>query len=291
MTDINTSEMSFEDAFKYLGAVERGEEEMPTVTDVASAVESEGGESSEAVADGEVEAAADAGTGEHAAEVVPLEVVKRLEHQRESDAGRIAALQRKVFEMEQFVDAARQQAGTPNRVEAKENGETDEELARIAEDFPEMAGALDKLVSKRVASLVGPQLQQLEQYQQQQYALSQVAALDVSHPGWRETIRDPAFQAWMESKPRGFQALMGSFDASDYGFVLDSFRAMSGQAQAPAVNPAAVAVQEKRKQQLAASVEVKGTGVTKRDGVPPDDFHGAWEFLKRQDEQRRRVGR
>lgn len=67
------------------------------------------------------------------------------------------------------------------------------------------------------------QQQQAEQARQQQAAQVE-RTMEAAHPGWRQTVRSPAFDAWIARQPSSVQGLAASERPADAILLLDLFK-------------------------------------------------------------------
>lgn len=196
------------------------------------------------------------------------------EHAAKSQIGRVSALQKKVNELSSAkTETANQAAPQPG----------DEGWDKFKDDFPEIAGAIEKRIADLDAK-VGQATQPIQEMQRNAYVQSQYAALQAAHPDWQDVAGSNEFRSWLSVQPPTIQALITSDDAADAAYLIGSYKAL-----APKKVPGeATAIKEQRKAQLqqATGVQSKATASPGVGGAP-DDFDGAFAFFAKQAERSR----
>jgi hypothetical protein len=184
------------------------------------------------------------------------------EHRYKSDLGRQNALQSKLAESERTIQELR--AGSTAQKPADIPNEQWEELKN---DYPEIAagiearfGNLEKNHQAEIEALKG-QISPIQQEAEAQYVKNQTDALIRDFPDYIQTINSPEFDKWVQAQPRTVQALMGSDEAVDASYLLNSF------AQTQQTTQPESPLRTKRKQQL----EDAETLSTRNSLKKPDD--------------------
>lgn len=202
-----------------------------------------------------------------------------LEHKYTSNAGRIAAYQRQVAELQQQIQSVHQSAS--GRQEAREELAqeiNDSSWDELQADFPEIARAIDARFQKLDAieqrlSGFEKKIQPIEQQALQARLAGEFAALEAAHPDYREVVQSPDFADWIETQPAPVKQLMHSDAASDAAYLLETFKAMTGRITEPrhGSNP----LQAARNQRLQNAISVPSRRAVRRE-LPEDDFEAAW---------------
>jgi uncharacterized phage infection (PIP) family protein YhgE len=166
---------------------------------------------------------------EEAPEVATLKAeIARLQHGWNSDRGRLSALTKK---LEQVESRTSQAAHSP----AEMAGMDDEELAQFAEDFPEHANAVERLIQRRLAEATGEldarlsqlaqPIEQLEQSQAAAVIAQQQQALLAVHPDAYEVAASPQFAQWLNDQPPQVQQIYRDSDsARDSAWLISQFK-------------------------------------------------------------------
>ncbi|WP_028454766.1 hypothetical protein [Chitinilyticum litopenaei] len=190
-----------------------------------------------------------------------LEENQRLQHQLRSEAGRQAALQRKLQEL---------RSGAPT------GGPTAEELAALDQELAELSPTAAKLirnaatahqaVTQHVEQAVAPVYEQqirLEQEREQAAQQAAVSRLTELHPDWQAVSTSQQFQAWLGTLPTDIRSVaLSSNDPATAASFLTQFK--QGR-------DAAIAQQQAAKQQkLANAVGVPGNAAPPSAAV--DDY-------------------
>lgn len=153
--------------------------------------------------------------------------IARLQHGWNSDRGRLSALTKKLEQVESQTTAAH----TP----ADMAGMDDEELAQFADDFPEYANAVERLVQRRLAEATGAldarlsqlaqPIEQLEQSQAAAVIAQQQQALLAAHPDAYEVAASPQFAQWLNDQPPQVQQIYRDSDsARDSAWLISQFK-------------------------------------------------------------------
>jgi hypothetical protein len=209
--------------------------------------------------------------------------------QRErSAAGRQAAYQKRIAEMEQQLQVVSAQ----QKVQSPPDDEDAKLIASLREDYPQIAEVLEKRigsVDKRVEEMLQTRLAPLQdQYNAQRVAQHQaviesgISQVDQQHPDWREVTASPVFDEWLGKQPQVIRQAVNSWEPSDINYVFDRFKADRKALQQ------SVTATKQQKLQAAAGVQSRVTPVTV---VDEGDAEAAWNALVREDERQRRLAR
>lgn len=157
----------------------------------------------------------------------------RLNHGWNSDRGRLSALTKKLEQLE----AHKPEQSLP----ASAAGMDDDELAQFAEDFPEHAAAVERLVQRRLADAtktlderlaqLAQPIQALEQDRAAAVVAQQQQALLTVHPDAYEVAASPQFAQWLSQQPPQVQQIYNDSDsAQDNIWLLSQFKTAQQQA-------------------------------------------------------------
>ena len=192
---------------------------------------------------------------------------EKLQADHRANAGRVAALNRKLQELEGAKSDAATKAGQP-----KEEQPSAEELAGLSDDeleqeWPEIAAAMKKREQRlmqqfeeRLTPLQKQQqewLEQQKQQQEQQQMQAEATRLKDAHPDYEQVINDPAFHNWKNSLPAKLQDAVDSAATADEAiYFLNQFKSATGRTGKPAAS------QQPRKNALKdhAVIPRKGAG-------------------------------
>lgn len=157
----------------------------------------------------------------------------RLNHGWNSDRGRLSALTKKLEQLE----AHKPEQSLP----ATTAGMDDDELAQFADDFPEHAAAVERLVQRRLADAtkalderlaqLAQPIQALEQDRAAAVVQQQQQALLTVHPDAYEVAQSPQFAQWLSQQPPQVQQIYQDSDsAQDNIWLLSQFKSAQQQA-------------------------------------------------------------
>ena len=200
------------------------------------------------------------------------------QHRYNSDMGRQAALQRKVQELEQ---KNQQLSATP--VTPADNpdgsGMSDEQWDTLKEDFPEIAGAVEKRIGgmssqyeKQIAELQG-QMAPIQEQAKQTYLNSQFNILEQQHPDYKTVAQSAEFNQWVASQPSSIQQLKESNEAADAAYLLSTYKLHSGQSTQRSAN-----VADKRSRKLNQARTMPGRTGRNKPTLSDDDFDSAFDY-------------
>ena len=236
------------------------------------------------------------------------EMRKRAEalvHTNRSDRGRIAAFQarfdKEAAEKEARAATASNRRSTP-AVEGGTTDTTDEDLKAFAEDYPNVASSVEKMIEARVKARLDEAVNPLkekalaeERYKEKESLRQRAERIfNSAETGIQldEVLQSPAWKEWMESQPAGYKAFARSADkADDASKVLEDFAAYaerkayeeyiaSGAGSAePTIesgNGNADQVAAKRRQALAGSTPRSKTG--SHDDVTLNSYNDWFDY-------------
>lgn len=236
-------------------------------------------------------------TPEVKAEIEKIEAQNnRLAHQARSDAGRVAALTKRVDELARLAKQGSSAA-------AKEREAL---LQKFAANYPEIAEAMKAQLEGTKAELESTKqlAAALAQKHEQDATVEREAAVEAAHPGWKTAIKEPAFAEWYGAQPSEVKALGASDEPGAAIALLNAYRASHPATSKSAettettqqtttrasASKTAAEIKAERAKTLAASAGVQ-TRAASRDSTtsgPSDDVDGAFEFFSKQKTKARR---
>ena len=161
----------------------------------------------------------------------------------------------------------------------------DSEWDNFKVDYPEIASQIERRldsVNRILDDKVGQATQPIRELQHQQFLNSQFAALQAAHPDFQEVAVSSQFRSWLSAQPPTVQSLITSEDASDASYLLSTYKAIAGKAQAPSGPSRVEAIKAQRQQKLQQSAGVSSRHATNQSvGGAPDDFDAAFEYFSR----------
>jgi len=198
----------------------------------------------------DAEPASDSGTSDEPSKDDPYAWVQELDpemrkraealvHTNRSDRGRVAALQRQLDKEAAEREARAATSSTRRSAPAVEGGTpdtTDEDLKAFAEDYPNVASSVEKMIEARVRARLDEAVTPLkekalaeERYKEKE-ALRERAnrIFNSAETGIQldEVLQSPAWGQWMESQPAGYKAFARTATkAEDAAKVLEDFAA------------------------------------------------------------------
>jgi hypothetical protein len=222
---------------------------------------------------------------------------EQAEHRARSDAARVSALTRKLITVSGGAPAPQETGAEPTDAQKA----LDEKVKQLREEFPDYAGPLVDLIEAQRSELssVRQQIRAVSAEQQAASVATEMQALEVRHPDWREVAARPEFGHWLQEQPASVQNLAASWDAKETGVVLTLFKleaglTTEGQRQEPKpapaaeVKPEAAAADATRSRQLEGGADVRSKPNNVASGAP-DDFDAAFaHFAAKQDEKLQR---
>ncbi len=138
-------------------------------------------------------------------------------------------------------------------------------LAELAEDFPEIAAAIQHVAKP------DPRLDQFEQWQQSQAVQSHVNAIAEVHPDFQEVGASQAFEGWINQQPSflrdTYQHIRSQGDAGQVIEMLNQYKGQQSNGGRQPVNNSG-----------ARRVPVKsGRSVIPSGGADMNDYDSAWD--------------
>lgn len=209
--------------------------------------------------------------------------------------GRVAAKDRQIAELQRQLEEAQKAGQKPEATQQSDGNQgggdggdkakgalSQEALAQLREDYPDLAGPLIDMLEAQAQQLekVSKGVGTFEQAQQAQAIAEQEGLLTQQHPDWEAAAADDRFGGWLESQPQSIKDAMARnfdkiVDGNDAALVIDKFKRDVGF-QAPSQNPQnAGGVDPKRERQLQGGRDTGRTGPSSRTGLAKDDFDGA----------------
>lgn len=191
--------------------------------------------------------------------------IKALEHAARSDAGRVAALTRKLTEVEK-----------PRSTKTDDKTGSDGES--FGEDFPEVAAAVDRVVDKKLEPLLAKAAERdaLEAASRERTQITEaLSALQKAHPDFEKIRVDAKYAAWLDKQPPGVQQMSRSRDHADAIKLVDLYK-----------SDTKATTRNSRAEILDAAVDIPSKGGTKaakiEDEFDPQFDHFASQRLQRQ---------
>lgn len=199
------------------------------------------------------------------------------EHRFKSEVGRQAAYQRQVQELKTQLQALPQQASTATQQKKLSN-----RMAKIAEDFPELAEVLQEELSEAISTVrqeLDQNLQPIRQREQEAYYAREEQRVAEAYPNFADVVRSTQFHRWFAEQPEAVRSLAASPYAQDAIAVMDYFTggARFKQPQAVAPNPQVGEVQARRQAAMQRNVSVKNSAPAPVTDAP-DDYESAFNF-------------
>lgn len=268
---------------------------------VTGAATEEGGQPPEAAAatDGAADVWANATPAQRQAWEDAVSERARLAHAESSNRSRVSALQRKLDEQEAQLKQLRERATPPpdSGGEKAAPAPVSADLAKFAEDFPEVFAAVRTLQQQETAQLhqtiaqleaqlktVAHPLAEMEQSRVQQVKQTQLQALAARHPDYIQIQNKPEFWAWLDTQSPGIRNLVGSDSAEDNSILLDVYKKATAQTAVipPAVNPE---VSPHRPREAEGREALPRAGVSRMESEPTNE-DAIWDYWSRRPAQR-----
>ena len=223
----------------------------------------------------------------------------RLAHAESSNRNRVSALQRKLDEQEAQLKQLRERAATPPAPggEAAATAAVSADLAKFAEDFPEVFAAMRTLQQQETAVLhqtvaqlqaqlaaVSRPVAEMEQSRAQQVKQTQLQALAARHPDYIQIQNTAEFWSWLDRQSPGVQALVGSDSAEDNSILLDVYKKSLPQSAGipPSVNPQPAPPRPREAEGLET---LPRSGVSRLEAEPGDE-DALWDYWSRRANKR-----
>lgn len=134
-------------------------------------------------------------------------------------------------QLKQQLQAAQQVSAkggdAPTATEIRDAQRNPQAMARLKEDYPEFADAMESALNERLSSLEQRLAQQQQPQQQPGVSPSEISRLrsemtvEVRHPGWQDRVRTTEFMGWLQRQPREVQMLAASDSPQDAIRLLD----------------------------------------------------------------------
>lgn len=195
------------------------------------------------------------------------------EHRFKSEVGRQTAYQRQIQEL-------KQQIQNPPQTQAQQR-RLSERMAKIAEDFPELAQAFQEELSEAIGQVrqeVDQHLQPIRQKEQESYYRLEEDRVREAYPDFNDVVRSTDFQTWFSQQPEAVRSLAASPMAQDAIAVLDYYTGGKRFQQEP--NAKVQQVQARRQDALQRHTSVRNTAPAPVTDAP-DDFESAFKFYAR----------
>lgn len=204
----------------------------------------------------------------------------RLTRAVQASTGAQSALQRQVNELRKKQQAQPE----PKADEAADGADDDADLARLREDYPDVAEPILRRMAKFEARLTSTEKVATTVVEDRAAAdvQSQLQALSASHPDFQAYAPGgksaEEFEAWLGGQSPRTQALAESMDAGDTSALLTLFKARQGAPAPTAAAPAAAPTPDARRQkQLDGSRDVAARQAPALTGAP-SDFEGSFAY-------------
>lgn len=117
----------------------------------------------------------------------------------------------------------------PSAKQIAEAQKSSKAMDALKSDYPEFAEAMDAALEERIQDLVRrmsvpqPVQAQPSVTAEDLSRLQSEFAVEVRHPGWKETVTQPVFRGWLERQPREVQMLAASVSPQDAVRLLDLY--------------------------------------------------------------------
>lgn len=224
-----------------------------------------------------------------------LETLKRerddWRHKFQSDQGRIAALQRRVAELQDTRSPAQ-----PTQQQIASAMQDEGEWKEFSETYPQIASALEKRFAAErqrsdeglrnaVAPIVEAQQDQSE-IERSRYVEWQYDLLAKEHPDYLEVAKTKEFAEWRDRQRPAIQSL---FDSQDYRDASEAIRLYKMERGASQAASQISDIRQQRERRLTTSAAPQGRSSSSvRNEIPADDFEAAFAaFAARKERQNR----
>jgi len=152
-------------------------------------------------------------------------------------------------------------------------------MARLKEDYPEFAGAMDAALNERLAGAQQAQVPQGLSPEDVEVRIDEMRRqmqVEVKHPGWLDDIKQPRFTGWLQGQAAEVQMLANSVAPSDAIRLLDLYKqTTAGAAAQQASFNAAAALPGRRSSQAPRAVDP--------NAMTKDEY---WAYLDNLDKQK-----
>jgi len=220
-----------------------------------------------------------------------MEENKKLQHYKNSNEGRVSALQRKVD------DLVASNHKTPEKEEEPEEPEEDEEWDKFVEEDEYTAGHVASKVEKSNTKLkaeimdeIDTRFKPVQENEHKSYVEGQMRLMDENDANWYETVNSDDFKDWIGTQPAKIQEMGSSEEAEDYIYLLDGFKSANQtvEERKELAKEEAEVIKKQRKQKLASNESVQRRGSGHKTGAP-EDFDAAFEYYAKEEEKKRYV--
>lgn len=244
-----------------------------------------------------------------------LAQTNRLQHQIDSDSGRVSAFQKKVNDLESTINEIKSGSNkaqpTDEEITDAMAGD-DAEWGAFKEDYPEVAAAIDKRfdtqqgeVDKKIETTLAPVIEKQEKDAATEAETAATAAygeVAKDFPTWQDAVKKQEYHDWFATQPPGVQNLGESADPADASTLIglyDDYRVGQGHPTIkakpdpepdPGVTTEADELAKRRAQQLqdGETIPSKSARVNP-DTEAPDEFEAAFNaFAARKEAKNRR---
>jgi hypothetical protein len=215
---------------------------------------------------------------------------QELEKERQSarsNAGRIAAYQRQISELQNRMAAFEQNAAGKRTASDQDAGSTDDDWKAIKEEYPELVGPIERRLAS-IAEENATLKRELSAYSEERrdlYLQEQQDALTQQHADWQDVVGSSDFLDWYTAQPAEVRSMVEKnadaiVDAQSAAYAINLFKMQTGfQNAAPAKGtPTNDAAKQKRQRQLQDGAGAAGRGPGRMSG-PPDDFEAAFTYF------------
>jgi hypothetical protein len=145
---------------------------------------------------------------------------EKLNHRVTSDAGRVSAFQRKINGLESEINQIKATSNKeqPTKAEISEAMGDDESWEQFQEDYPEVAEAIDKRLSKAMGSheeKINTTLAPVIEERQEKAMEEAYGAVAKEYPTWQTAVKEQHFGEWLNTQPAVVRSLAESDDPAD----------------------------------------------------------------------------
>lgn len=192
---------------------------------------------------------------------------------------RINELETKLKEMQKPGESAKDGSDADSGDNPEGSGMSDEQWNEFADDYPELAGALEKRLAGFDQALnarlgeIEHKVSPLEEKAHEEYVNGQLAVLAERHPDWQQVTSSEEFSKWITEQPEAVRELGNSLDAQDASFLIETFKSMT--------NAQSNSSSQKRQERLRQSVNISSKGGGRQAGIP-EDYEAAFDFFASQ---------
>lgn len=223
--------------------------------------------------------------------------IRELEHDLDSQRGRVSGLTKALDKTRQELISVTKPSGN-----GPEPGDTDDDgeggWEELKKEFPELAGAIDRKISKIGARLANTEavvtatVEPLMIKDHQEYIKDQFKKLGEVHSDWADIVKSREYQEWLPTQSEDVRKLVKSQKASDAIFLINGFKAATGKISNGNGGKDEMTevekIQAKRRAQLATGAGVQSRKVGRGTAsVDHGDYESSFDyFAKKKDKQR-----